>query len=280
MTPAFTIKPITGVIGAEIQGLDITEALNAQEKAELRQALNRYQVLVFRDQPITAQQQHDFALNLGPITLGMVDPGNSPAPGVTVIESSNSKQFADQWHTDQLFAEIPPMAAMLHAVQLPSVGGDTLFSNMADAYDALSAPMKDFLDGLTATNNTDYMMRRFSAGKKNFAYAMDRAEVAHPVVRVHPETGRKSLFVCHFYTQRINELSEAESDAVLQFLFNYIESSEFQMRVTWKPGTTVLWDERSTLHYAMPDYDEKRILNRLMIDGTRPVGVRQLPIAA
>jgi taurine dioxygenase len=279
MTESISIQRVTGVLGAEVSGVDISKALSDSEAAQIRQALNDHKVLIFRDQPITPQQQYDFALNFGEVEAGKIDAGNSPVPGINVVHSMHSRNLTDQWHTDHTFSEIPPMAGMLHAVQLPSAGGDTLFANMVAAYDALSEQMKLFLDGLTATFSLDRLMRRFAEERKDktFDYTMDKHSVVHPIVRVHPETGLKSLFLCEIHTSHINELSKAESRAVLQFLYRHIASTEFQMRVKWELHSSVMWDERSTLHFAMPDYDEPRVLHRLMIGGTRPFGTRGVP---
>ncbi len=280
MASELRITPISGVIGAEVGGVDLTGTPPADRIAELRQALNRHKVLVFRDQKITPQQFRDFAGHFGSIAPGLVNAQAEPAPGITVVNSQYSKKFTETWHTDHSFSECPPMAAMLHAVTVPSIGGDTMWADMEAAYDALSAPMRTFLDGLTCLHNADVLIRRFEEAKIDMAYTMEDRSFVHPVVRIHPETGRKSLFVNGFYTVRIVELDEAESRALLDFLRQHTEQNRFQCRVKWAPDTVVLWDERSTLHFAMPDYDEPRILNRLMIEGSRPVGANDLPLAA
>jgi taurine dioxygenase len=280
MNSVLQFKPMTGVIGAEVEGVDLTKPLSREHEQALRKALGEYLVLVFRDQSITPQQQYDFATAFGPVAKGLVDPGNEPAPGITKIESNNAKNLTDEWHSDHTFVEVPPMAAMLHGVVMPKSGGDTLWVNTAAAYDELSAPMRDFLDGLTATHDTVRMMRRIRDAGKTFNYLMDEAPVTHPVVRVHPETGRKALFVCPSYTSRIKELTEAESEALLKFLYEHMKGPQFQLRLKWTPATTVIWDERATVHCAVGDYDEPRVVHRLMIDGTRPFGVHDLPIAA
>ncbi len=276
----FRITPLTGVIGAEIKGVEIARPLSSAQAQELRAALNEYQVLVFRDQPITAHEQHAFASSFGVVDTPLVDPGGAPAPGITIIQSSLAKGLTDEWHTDQPFVKVPPMAAMLHAVTLPSKGGDTCWTNMCAAYDALSQPMKDMLDGLTAVSNTIRMKRRIAEEGKNFGYLMDDEDVIHPVVRVHPETGRKALYVCSLYTARIVEMKEAESRALLAFLFEHSQSVDFMLRLTWTPRTTVIWDERSTIHYAVADYDEPRLMHRLILKGTAPVGVNSRAMAA
>ncbi|RYE53707.1 MAG: hypothetical protein EOP18_08685, partial [Rhizobiaceae bacterium] len=222
-----------------------------------------------------------FASRFGPVAPGMVNAQDEPAPGITVVNSLYSKKFTDKWHTDHTWSECPPMAAMLHAIEVPSVGGDTLWANMAAAYEALSAPIQAMLDGLTATHSAEALMRIFADAKMNFSYSMDHsAATVHPVVRVHPDTGQKILFVNANFTTRILELGETESRAVLDFLFEHMRSTHFQCRVTWQRDTVVLWDERSTHHFAMPDYDEPRILHRLMIDGDKPISARRVPLAA
>lgn len=280
MADLLRITPISGVIGAEIDGVDLTATQNAGRIAELRDALNRHKVLVFRNQMITPQQLRDFAGYFGHIAPGLVNAQAEPAPGITVVNSQYSKKFTETWHTDHSFSECPPMAAMLHAVTVPKIGGDTMWADMEAAYDALSAPMRAFLDGLTCLHNADVLIRRFEEANINMAYTMEDRSFIHPVVRVHPETGIKSLFVNGFYTVRIVELEEEESRALLDFLRRHTEQNRFQCRVKWEPDTVVLWDERSTLHFAMPDYDEPRILNRLMIEGDKPIPVGGMPLAA
>jgi alpha-ketoglutarate-dependent taurine dioxygenase len=280
MASELRITPISGIIGAEIGGIDLAARPSAERIAELRDALNRYQVLVFRDQKITPQQQRDFAIHFGPLAPGLVNAQDEPAPGITVVNSQFSKQFTETWHTDHTFSECPPMAAMLHAIKVPSIGGDTLWANMEAAYDELSAPMQRFLDGLNCEHSADVLLRRFANAGVKMSATMEERLFVHPLVRVHPETGRKSLFVNGFYTTRIVDLGEAESRAVLDYLRQHIEQNRFQCRVRWEVDTAVLWDERSTLHFAMPDYDEPRILHRLMIEGDKPIAVGELPLAA
>jgi taurine dioxygenase len=280
MADGLRITPLTGVIGAEIDGIDITAPVKPERMQELRHALNEWQVLVFRDQPITPQQQYDFASAFGKVDKPLVEPGGAPVPGITIIESANAKGLTDEWHTDQPFVKVPPMAAMLHGVKIPARGGDTCWANMCAAYDALSAPMQAFLDGLSAVSNTVRMKRRIAEEKKSFGYLMEDEDVIHPVVRVHPETGRKALYVCSLYTARIVGLKEAESKALLDFLLEHVQSPAFQLRLQWRPHTTVIWDERSTIHYAVADYDEPRLMHRLIIQGTAPFGVNDRAIAA
>jgi taurine dioxygenase len=274
------IRPITGVLGAEVEGVDLTKPLTGEDRNVVRKALSEHQVLVFRNQPITPQEQRDFATSLGQVTDSLLDSGGKSVPGILVIDATYAKKLNDEWHTDHSFMEYPPMAAMLHSVTLPSKGGDTLWISTAAAYEALSAPMRDMLDGLTARHDTVRMMRRFERSGKNFNLRMDHVPVHHPVVRVHPDTGRKGLYVNPLYTARIEDLSEAESDAILHFLYDFMQNPEFQLRVKWEPHTSVIWDEQLTVHYAMADYDEPRIMHRLLLDGGKPMGTHEYRAAA
>ena len=173
-----------------------------------------------------------------------------------------------------MFLPEPPMGTTLRAVQLPSYGGDTCFASMYAAYEALSSAMQRFLDGLTATNSAAPVVARV---KDMGIYANDierdmHPPVVHPVIRVHPESGRKSLFVCGNYTTRIVELSDAESRRLLAMLFEHIKSPQFQCRYRWEHNTLALWDNRVVQHCAIPDYQERRVMYRTMISGTRPQG--------
>lgn len=268
------IKPLAGALGTEIAGVDMTVRPDAELAATIRGLLFDHQVLVFRGAPITPRQQRDFAAELGPIDQSLVQHGDLGVPGLIVVESSHAKGLTDEWHTDQPFVRVPPMAAMLHAVEVPSRGGDTLWASMTAAYDALSAPVRDMLDTLTATHNTVRMKARIAARGRSFSYLDDGEEVTHPVVRIHPATGRKALYVCPLYTARINELNETESRAMLDFLHDHATRPQFQLRVRWTRGTTVMWDEQSTIHYAIADYDEPRRMHRLILEGSEPVAPR------
>jgi taurine dioxygenase len=268
----FDISPMTGTIGAEINGVDVGSELDASTIHQLRSVLYEHQVLFFRDQKITPMQQRQFGECFGKVLPGQVEAGGGPAPGVTVLASADPKGLADIWHTDHTFAPAPPSATMLYCLKVPSRGGDTVWTSMFAAYDALSEPLRAMLDGLTATHTTDRMMPRVSAKVKDVQFRMDRRQVVHPVVAIHPQTGRKILFVNPYYTSRINELSPEESDGILALLYAHSVSPMFQVRFSWRPGSMAVWDQRSTMHYAVADYNEERVMHRLMIEGETPVG--------
>ena len=269
------IRPLTATIGAEITGLDLREPLAGPLLADVRRALVDYLVIFIRDQDISLQDQVRFSEYFGEIIQGKGTRVTDEVAGVNVIDQIAPKGHGtDDWHSDHMFLPEPPMGTTLRAVQLPEFGGDTCFTSMYAAYEALSDPMRSFLDGLTALNSAEPVVSRV----KNLGiYANDierdmHPPVVHPVVRVHPESGRKALFVCGNYTTRIVELSDTESRRLLAMLFEHIKSPQFQCRYRWQRHTLALWDNRVVQHCAIPDYHERRVMYRTMIAGTRPTG--------
>jgi len=263
------------VVGAEVEGVDLGAALDEGTLAAIRQALRDHLVLFFRDQDISPAEQLRFSEYFGPVMLGLIDTQSTEAPGVTVLDQVAPKgQYTDRWHTDHTFVPEPPMGSILRAVQVPELGGDTCFASMYAAYDALSARMQAFLDGLTAVHSTEIVSRGIAGLDRVYRRdaQAERPPVVHPVVRIHPETGRKVLYVCGNFTTRIVELEESESTAVLGYLFEHIKSPELQCRFRWKPNSVAFWDNRSAQHCAIPDYQEHRVMYRTMIAGDRPYG--------
>lgn len=275
IVPAFTVRPLTGAIGAEITGVDLREPLTEAELGAVRRALLQHLVIFVRDQDIGLADQVRFSEYFGSIIAGKGTRVTDDVVGVNVLDQVAPKgQGADDWHSDHMFLPEPPMGTTLRAVELPSYGGDTCFTSMYAAYDALSPKMQSFLDGLTATNSAAPVVARVK-GMGIYANDIERdmhPPVVHPVVRIHPETRRKSLFVCGNYTTRIVELSELESRRLLAMLFEHIKSPHFQCRYRWERNTLALWDNRVVQHCAIPDYHERRVMYRTMISGTRPVG--------
>jgi len=274
-TASFAIRPLTAAIGAEIAGLDLRESLDAASLAALRRALVDHLVIFVRDQDISLEDQVRFSRYFGEVIPGKGTRVTDDVVGVNVLDQIAPKgQGADDWHSDHMFLPEPPMGTTLRSVQLPSYGGDTCFASMYAAYDALSSAMRKFLDGLTATNSAAPVVAKVK-GMGIYANDIERdmhPPVVHPVIRVHPESGRKSLFVCGNYTTRIVELSESESRRLLAMLFEHIKSPQFQCRYRWEPNTLALWDNRVVQHCAIPDYNERRVMYRTMISGTRPQG--------
>jgi taurine dioxygenase len=269
-----TIRKMTAAIGAEVAGVDLSEPLCPEVVGELRQALLDHLVLFFRDQPLEPEVQLRLAEHFSPVLLPLIDSGGSEYPGITFLDQSNPKgQYTERWHSDSTFLPEPPLGAILQARQLPSVGGDTCWASMYAAYDALSPAMQEFLEGLTAINSTEILDAVLAALPNVVRRDEPGSATTHPVIRVHPETGRKLLFVNGNFTTRIVELAEAESRNLLDFLFAHINSPAFQVRFHWELGSVAFWDNRCTQHCAIGDYTERRVMQRCMLQGDRPLGV-------
>lgn len=270
------IEPITAEIGAVVTGVDLAKPLAAEELDAIQRALLDHLALVFYDQTMTPGQHIDFALQLGEIQEPPVKTKHGDEdPRLQVLDQVAPKgQGADSWHTDHSYTATPAMGSILRAVKLPKVGGDTLIGSMYAAYDALSGPVKRMLDGLTAAHDvTKSATRGIRAGNLDTPLAELQAKlppVVHPVIRTHPSTGRKLLYVNSNSTTRILELEEDESEMVLHFLFDHVHKPEFQLRHRWKPDSLVYFDNRCCQHYAVPDYQERRVLHRVTLRGDRP----------
>jgi taurine dioxygenase len=270
-----SVHPLTAAVGAEVEGIDLGAPLDEATIESIRQALRDHLVLFFRDQDITPAQQLRFSQYFGPVMLPLIDTQSTEAPGVTVLDQVAPKgQYTDRWHTDHTFVPEPPMGSILRAVKLPALGGDTCFASMYAAYDALSPRMQDFLDGLTAVHSTEIISRGIAGLDRVYRRDAEsqRPPVVHPVIRIHPETGRKLIYVTGNFTTRIVELEESESNAVLAYLFEHTKSPELQCRFRWRPNSVAFWDNRSAQHCAIPDYQERRVMYRTMIAGDRPFG--------
>ena len=267
------IRPLTSGIGGEVSGVDLGADLDEETVAGLRQGLLDHLVLFFRGQDITPVQQLRFAERFAPVMLPLIDTLSTDQPGVTVLDTASPKgQYTEYWHSDSTFLPAPPLGAVLRAVTLPSLGGDTCWASMYAAYDALSATMQQFLEGLTALHSMEILDAALNALGGVVRRDRDIAPSVHPVVRVHPETGRKLLFVNRNFTTRIVELAPAESRALLALLFAHINTPAFHVRFRWEVNSVALWDNRCTQHCAIPDYNERRVMNRCLLQGDRPIG--------
>jgi len=268
------IRPLTSCIGAEVSGVDLGADLDDGTVASLRQGLLDHLVLFFRDQDISPVEQLRFAERFAPVMLPLIDTAATDQPGVTVLDTASPKgQYTEYWHTDSTFLPAPPLGAVLRAVKLPSHGGDTCWASMYAAFDALSPAMQRFLEGLTAVHSMEILDAAMNALGGVVRRDGNIEPSTHPVVRVHPETGRKLLFVNRNFTTRIVELSPAESRTLLDALFAHINTPGFHVRFRWETNSVAFWDNRSTQHCAIPDYNERRVMNRCMMQGDRPIAV-------
>jgi taurine dioxygenase len=268
-------KPFAPNLGAEITGVDLSQEISEAEFSEIEAAFLAYQVLFFKDQKEIPPQVHiDLGKRFGPLHSHPAAPTMAGYPEIFEIHATRHSKVANGefWHSDVSCDEEPPLGTMLQIHILPPCGGDTMFSNMYAAYDALSDAMKTFLDGLSATHASEHIYRGRYAdrGQKDSDIAFPSA--SHPVVRTHPQTGRKALFVNRTFTTRIKELSEEESSAVLKMLFEHAESIQFQIRFRWSKNDVAFWDNRCCMHRAIWDYwPEERKGRRVTIKGDRPL---------
>ncbi|MBO0729755.1 MAG: TauD/TfdA family dioxygenase [Acidimicrobiaceae bacterium] len=275
---AITVEPVSGTVGAEVCGVDLSAALNEGTVAEIRQALLEHHVVFFRDQDLSPEAQMRFGRCFGELDTHPFVEGTDTHPEVIeiVTEPDDRFNFGGGWHSDVTFLEEPDLGSILYAIDVPPVGGDTLFANQHAAYDALSETMKGFLDRLVAKHSAgpQYAKGGYSTLSKAMkTKAADNADrvVRHPLVRTHPETGKKALYVNPGFTVGIEGMHLDESAALLEFLFKHSVREPFTCRFRWAPGSVAMWDNRSVQHYALFDYrGHRRHMRRITIKGDRP----------
>jgi taurine dioxygenase len=273
----FTVNRLAGSLGAELSGLDLSRPLRPQDLAALRSAWLEHGVVFLRDQHLTSEQYMAFAQSVGtPVEYPFVK-GIDGFPVIIEIKKLEHEKvnFGGVWHSDTAYLEQPPMATMLLAREIPPYGGDTMFSNQVQAYESLSDGMKRLLDGLVAVNTSakadTTRTREDRLAEVGRTDANSQYEAEHPVVRTHPETGRKALYVNSAHTARFVGMTEEESAPLLQFLFAHQKKEEFTCRFRWQVGSIALWDNRCTHHFPINDYHGfRRLLHRITLAGDRP----------
>jgi len=262
------VRPLTLRIGAEIAGVDIAGPLTNAQVSDLHRAIADHQVIFFRDQQPSCDQLKAFGRLFGDLAIHSAVPGLDDHPEIVAIHADAESKYVagEDWHSDLTCDAEPPMGSVLWLHTVPEVGGDTLFASMYDAYEALSPRMKVYLEGLTAEHDANPVYRPlFPDVDKRYPCNI------HPVVRTHPVTGRKSLFVNSSYTTRIMEVPRPESDAVLNFLYQHVTNPNFQVRFRWRPNSIAFWDNRCTQHLAVWDYfPQTRSGLRVTVAGTKP----------
>jgi taurine dioxygenase len=273
------VRPISGAGGAEISGVDLSRELDDAVIAEIRAALCEHAVVFFHDQELSVGQHKIFARRFGKLFVHPNFNGLTADPEVVMVrrEPGDTSFIGESWHTDTTMVAEPPMGAILYGIDVPPYGGDTLFSNQMAAYDALSDAMKTLIGGLRAVHSDVYQAGP-QAGKNKGRSNRQRDDDAwretsnlHPVVRTHPETGRKMLFVNAGYTVAFEGMSEKESRPLLQYLCEHGHDPEFTFRFRWRKGSVAFWDNRSTKHLALGDTGPfRREMRRLQICGDCP----------
>jgi alpha-ketoglutarate-dependent taurine dioxygenase len=285
------IRPLSGVIGAELRGVDLKQPLAEETIAEIRAALLAHKVIFFPGQHLTPEEHVAFGAQFGAVTPAHpVMPGLADNPKVFEIDYTKSAElyatYGDvarrkrktnglDWHTDVTFVETPPLGSILNAVVIPDAGGDTAWTNQVAAFEALSPTLQRFLETLTAVHDGSdqfgALLEAFGEGIWDDERFSKLEPVTHPVVRTHPETGEKVLFVNAGFTSHINELEPEESDALLSYLYAHSAKPEFTVRYHWTAGDLGFWDNRATQHSVVGDFTGDRVIQRITLRGDKPV---------
>jgi taurine dioxygenase len=275
VTPAarLSVHPLSPTIGAEIAGVDLSVPLDPDVVAAIRHALNTHHVVFFRQQSLTAEQQADFARQFGQVTEAHpVLPSIAENREVLAIDGQVDR--ANWWHSDITFLDTPAMGSILYMLEAPEVGGDTMWASLQDAYDGLAPGVRTLCDGLIAIHHDPWFAADVDARggyEWNGTWREKLVPALHPVVRTHPETGEKALYVNRTFTSRILGVDEAESRELLRYLTGKVKQPEYQVRFHWSPNAIVFWDNRPTQHYAVLDYwPHHRVVERVTIVGDRP----------
>lgn len=276
----FTVTPCQPYIGAEIGGVDLTKPISLELADALRKAVLDYQVIVLRDQDVTREQQLAFAKIFArdedePFIIPVGTPRIDGYPEFVLLSADGvTKNAADIWHTDECYREKPASYTVLRAVKAPSIGGDTVFSSMVAAYRALPDDIKEKIRDLQAWTSPGTVNEAYQRSAVDYAKFKERADafppVLRPVVRIHGETGEPTIFVNERYTSHIEGMDEQESAKLLRCLWDQVKRPDFQMRVRWRQNTITVWDNRSVQHYAVADYNEPRLMERLSLGDCEP----------
>ena len=271
------VQNIQPNIGAVISGVDLN-VLDQSQLDEIHQNLLKYQVIFFRNQKLEPQAQAELARSFGDLHIHPIYPTVEGVKEIIVLDSHRQDlRDNDLWHTDVTFSQTPPLGCVLQAIKIPLVGGDTLWASGVSAFRLLSDELKEKLRGLTAEHDIrqSFPLERFASNDEEREKLLEtfrkNPPVTHPVVRTHPETGEESLFVSEGFTTKIHELDHAESDTLLEYLFEYSTQANFHVRWKWQEGDVAIWDNRCTQHKALFDYgDAHRIMRRATVLGDVP----------
>jgi taurine dioxygenase len=269
---SFRVSPVGTAIGAQVEGVDLRRNISPDLKSDLNRALLEWKVLFFRDQPLSPEQQRHVARQWGELELHpFLTAGDLPEV-VRFAKDATTKGMENIWHSDVTWRQLPSMGSILRAVTVPARGGDTMWADMALAYDGLPEDIRSRVDGLTAVHDFSETFGRGMAPDELEKMRAEFPPAEHPVIRVHPETGRRTIYVNEIFTSRIVDLDAAEGDTLLRFLCAQARIPEYQCRFRWEPNSIAFWDNRSTQHYAISDYwPQERVMERVTIIGDRPV---------
>lgn len=271
----FEVRPVSGAVGAEIVGVDLSANLDQAEVDGIKSAFFEHGVVFFRDQKLTPAQHIAFAERIAPININRFFKAVPDHPQIAEVrkEPQQTTNIGGGWHTDHSYDQIPAMGSILLAREVPPRGGDTLFACMGKAYDSLSDGLKKTLDGMNAVHSSRHVFGAKAVYARGAEDRLGNPEAAtqdavHPVVLRHPQTGRKLLYVNPGFTTHFEGWSKAESKPLLDYLYAHAGRPEFQTRFQWQPGSIAMWDNRSTWHFAVNDYHgERRLMHRITLEG-------------
>lgn len=272
-----TVTPLTGTIGAEISGIDLRNEQPDDVMQQVRQALLDWKVIFFRDQDITTEQHMRFAAWFGELEIHPFAPEKDGYPEVLQITHEGKRKGTENiWHSDVTWREEPSLGSVLRAIEVPAHGGDTLFADMVLAYDRLDDVVKAKIDNAKARHDfvgfRNRLIKEGATDEQVAAFNAKYPNPEHPVVRTHPETGKKALYVNAAFTQELVGWEPAESEAMLNFLYAQARIPEYQCRFRWAPNSIAFWDNRSAQHYAVSDYaPARRVVERVTVIGDKPV---------
>jgi len=276
------VKPVAGACGAEVTGADLSQPLDNETFAEIHQAFVDHQVLFFRDQDLTEDEHKAFGRRFGDLNI---HPRYEPLEGHPEIfpirkDPEDKRIVGESWHHDLTHLPAPPLGSILYALEVPPVGGDTMFASQYAAYDTLSDGLKETLDGMKAVHDNRIQSPKIAAARNTDRTSKlredeneeEEPECEHPVIITHPESGRKALFVNRVRTHRFAGMTEEESKPLLEYLFEHSHKPEFTCRFRWEKGSIAFWDNRCLMHKALNDYPgHRRYMNRVTVNGGRPV---------
>jgi taurine dioxygenase len=260
------VRPLAPSLGAALDGIDVN-TLDQDGFGAVADAFREHRLLVIKEQRLSPEQLVAFAERWGTPLVHPLTPHLPDTPPVQALQNAGKRQTLNEhWHTDMSFEPVPPKMTILHALQVPDIGGDTAFADQHLAYESLSDGLKSLLDGVRAVHASDDFARVVGRDP------MDAPSGVHPIFRTHPDTGRKALYVCRAFTQRIEGMTRSESRGLLDFLFERSARPDFTYRHQWEQGDLVMWDNRCLLHYAIHDHgDRPRLLHRVTVQGEVPV---------
>ncbi len=262
----------SNALGAEIRGVDLAQPISAERFSKINQAFLDYQVIFFHDQDLTHQQYTEFATRFGPLREYLFADGIEGHPYITEIikTETETESFGSFWHSDSTYMEAPPKATFLYARRVPKNGGDTLFSNMYNAYKDLSPGLKDLLGPLRAVNSASVFSRSEGIYQEVKSKNSDKfnQQAIHPVVRIHDETGEAAIYVNGIHTLCFEGMTPSESKPILDYLYQQVSRPEYTFRLCWRKNTLAIWDNRCTQHYALNDYHgQRREMHRIIVGG-------------